>query len=158
MIAATGAALMARGGGRALAGYVIACVGGLVYTVGALLMFGAMGAAWPFMIVLPALAIAGTYLWRPAHPLARAFHRTIATLALAAVALGVTLMLLRGGQVDFGETSWWGAFMMLAGVIVFLNGLELLRHRIDYRLQAVVLAVGPAVVTFLLGLRFLRGW
>lgn len=158
MIAVAGAPLLARGGGRAFAGYVIACAGGLVFTVGALLMFGAMGRGWPLMIALPALAIAGTYLWRLAHPLARAFHRTIAMLALEAVALGVTFMLLRAGLVDFGEADWWGAFMMLAGVIVFLNGLELLRHRIEYRMQAVALAVGPAVITFLLGLRFLRGW
>ena len=158
LIAVTGAPLLARGGGRAFAGSVIACAGSLVFAVGALLMFGAMGWGWPLMIALPALAIAGTYQWRPGHPLARAFHRTIGTLALAAVALGVTFMLLRAGLVDFGEADWWGAFMMLAGVIVFFNGLELLRHRIEYRMQAVALAVGPAVITFLLGLRFLRGW
>ena len=41
-------------------------------------MFGAMPRVWPLMIVLPGLAIAGSYAWRPADPLARGLHRTIA--------------------------------------------------------------------------------
>ncbi|GAB3143534.1 hypothetical protein GCM10027290_19990 [Micromonospora sonneratiae] len=158
LIAASGGPLLARGGGRAFTGYLVAWVGGLVFAVGAILMFGAMGRCWPIMIVLPTLAVAGTYFWRPVHPLARAFHRTIASLALAGAALGVTFQLMTTDVIDFGETAWWGGFMMLAGVIILLNGLELLRHRIDYRLQAMTLAAGPAVITFLLGLRFLRGW
>jgi hypothetical protein len=149
--------MFARGGGRAFTGYVIACAGALGFAVGALLMFGEMGRGWPLMIILPALAITGTYVWRPAHPLARAFHRAIATLALGAAALGVTFFLLNTGTVDFGESDWWGWFMMLAAVTVALNGLELLRHRIEYRLQAIALAVWPAVIVFLLGLRMVRG-
>ncbi len=47
---------------------------------------------------------------------------------------------------------------MLAGAIVLGNAGELTRHRMPYRLQAITLLVGPAVVAFLLGLRFLRGW
>ncbi|WP_121157124.1 hypothetical protein [Micromonospora pisi] len=157
LISATGGPLLARGGGRAFAGYLVACVGGLVFAVGALLMLGVMGRGWPFMIILPSLAIAGTYGWHPAHPLARAAHRTVAMLALGGAALGVTFLLLRNGRIEFGHTDWWGGFMMLAGVIVFLNAVELTRHRIAYRLQAITLLLGPAVVTFLLGLRFLRG-
>ena len=157
LIAATGGPLLARGGGRAFAGYLVACVGGLVFTVGALLMFGAMGRGWPLMIILPSFAVAGTYGWHPVHPLARAAHRTVAMLALGGVALGVTFLLIRAGRIDFGRTDWWGGFMMLAGVIVFLNAVELTRHRIAYRLQAITLLLGPAVITFLLGLRFLRG-
>lgn len=158
LIAASGGPLLLRGGGRAFVGYLLACVGGLVFAVGAMLMFGVMGAGWPFMITLPALAIAGTYLWRSADPLPRAFHRTVALLALNTAALGITFLLLVNNALDFGTTGWWGGFMMVGGVIILGNGLELLRHRIVYRAQAVTLAIGPAVVAFLLGLRFLRDW
>ncbi|WP_326562614.1 hypothetical protein [Micromonospora sp. NBC_01796] len=157
LIAATGGPLLMRGGGRAFGGYLVACIGTLVFTVGALLMFGAMGQGWPLMIILPSFAVAGTYGWHAVHPLARAAHRTVAMLALGGVALGATFLLIHAGRVDFGGTDWWGGFMMLAGVIVFLNAVELTRHRIPYRLQAITLLLGPAVITFLLGLRFLRG-
>ncbi len=158
LLAASGGPLLVRGGGRAFGGYVMACVGGLVFGVGAILMLGAMGRGWPLMITLPSLAVAGTYAWRPAHPLARGLHRTVATLALGGAVLGVTFLLLQAGVIDFGGTDWWGGFMMLAGVIVLANALELMRHRIAYRLQAITLLLAPAIVTFLLGLRFLRGW
>ncbi|MFY1675263.1 hypothetical protein ACN27G_35880 [Plantactinospora sp. WMMB334] len=158
LIAASGGPLLVRGGGRGFVGYLLACVGGLVFTVGALLMLGVMGRGWPLMITLPALAVAGTYLWRSPDPLPRAFHRTVALLALDAAALGVTFLLLVNDELDFGSIGWWGGFMMAGGVIILANGMELLRHRIAYRAQAVTLAVGPAVVAFLLGLRFLRDW
>ncbi|MER7890453.1 hypothetical protein ABTX15_11565 [Micromonospora sp. NPDC094482] len=158
LIAACGGPLLARGGGRAFAGYVVACVGALVFATGALLMFGVMNRGWPVMIMVPCLAIAGTYYWRPAHPLARGLHRAVALLALAGALLGATFQLIQAGLVDFGATGWWGAFLMLAGVIVLGNAVELTRHRMPYRLQAITLLVGPAVVAFLLGLRFLRGW
>lgn len=158
LIGAAGGPLLVRGGGRAFVGYVFACVGGLVFAVGALLMFGVMDSGWPLMIVLPSLAVAGTYFWRPAHPLARGLHRTVAMLALGGAALGVTVLLINIERVDFAGIQWWGGFMMLAGVVVFANALELLRHRMPYRLQAMALQFGPAIVAFLLGLRFLRGW
>ncbi|WP_233563197.1 hypothetical protein [Micromonospora musae] len=158
LIAACGGPLLARGGGRAFAGYVVACAGALVFATGALLMFGVMGRGWPVMIMVPCLAVAGTYLWRPAHPLARGLHRAVALLALTGALLGATFQLIRAGVVDFGDTDWWGAYLMLAGVIVLGNAVELTRHRMPYRLQAITLLVGPAVVAFLLGLRFLRGW
>ncbi|MBE1487040.1 hypothetical protein [Plantactinospora soyae] len=158
LIAASGGPLLVRGGGRAFVGYLLACVGGLVFAVGAMLMFGVIAKGWPFMITLPALAIAGTYYWRSADPLPRAFHRTVAMLALNTAALGVTFLLLVNDVLDFGDTGWWGGFMMVGGAIILGNGLELLRHRIVYRAQAVTLAVGPAVIAFLLGLRFLRDW
>lgn len=158
LIAAGGGPLLVRGGGRAFVGYLLACVGGLVFAVGAMLMFGAMADSWPLMITLPGLAIAGTYLWRSADPLPRAFHRTVALLALNSAALGVTFLLLINDVLDFGSTGWWGGFMMVGAVIILANGLELLRHRIAYRAQAVTLAIGPAAIAFLLGLRFLRDW
>jgi hypothetical protein len=158
LIAACGGPLLARGGGRAFGGYVIACLGAIVFTVGGLLMLGLMGRGWPVLIALPCLAVAGTYCWRPEDPLGRGLHRTVALLAGVGAALGVTFLLITTGQVDFGDAGWWGAFMMLAAVAVFANALELGRHRIPYRLQAVTLLVGPSVVAFLLGLRFLRGW
>lgn len=158
LIAACGGPLLARGGGRAFGGYVIACLGAIVFTVGALLMLGLMGDGWPVLIALPCLAVAGTYRWRPDDPLGRGLHRTVALLAGVGAALGATFLLITTGQVDFGDTGWWGAFMMLAAVAVCANALELGRHRIPYRLQAVTLLVGPSVVAFLLGLRFLRGW
>jgi hypothetical protein len=156
IIAASGAPLLTRGGGRAFTGYMISWVGVLLFTVGTLLMMGVMARSWPIMIILPALAVVGSYAWRPEHPLARVFHRTIATLALGGAAVGVTFLLMHADTVDFGETNWWGGFMMAAGVIVALNGLALLRHRIEYRLQAIALAVFPAAIVFLLGLRILR--
>ncbi len=156
-IAAAGAPLMTRGGGRAVTGYLVAWVGVIIFTVGAMLMFGVMTDGWPFMIILPTLAVAGTYVWRPEHPLARAFHRAIATLALCGTALGAIFLLINAGVLDFGDTEWWGGFMMAAAVAVALNGLALLRHKIEYRLQAVTLAVFPALIVFLLGLRFIRG-
>lgn len=158
LIGAAGGPLLARGGGRAFAGYVIACAGALVFATGALLMFGVMGRGWPVMIMVPCLAVAGTYLWRPAHPLARGLHRVVALLALTGVLLGATFQLIQANLVDFGDTGWWGAFLMLAGVTVLGNAVELTRHRMPYRLQAITLLLGPAVVAFLLGLRFLRGW
>lgn len=158
LIAATGGPLLARGGGRAFAGYVVACVGALVFAVGALLMFGVMGRGWPVMIILPCLAVAGTYLWRPAHPLARGLHRAAALLALAGALLGGAYQLTRVGLVEVGAAGLWGACLMLAGVIVLGNAVELTRHRMPYRLQAITLLVGPAVVACLLGLRLLRGW
>ncbi|MEV4757668.1 hypothetical protein AB0J86_21500 [Micromonospora sp. NPDC049559] len=157
LIAAAGAPLLIRAGGPAFGGYLVTCVGALVFTVGTLLMLGAMGEGWPFMIILPSLAVTGTYGWHPAHPLARGLHRTVATLALGGALLGVTFLLMGAGAIDFGRTDWWGGFMMLAGVIVAGNALELVRHRIPYRLQAITLLIGPALFTFLLGLRFLRG-
>jgi hypothetical protein len=156
-VAAAGAPLLTRGGGRAVTGYLVAWVGAIIFTVGALLMFGAMTDGWPVMIMLPTLAIAGTYVWRPPHPLARVFHRTIATLALCGTSLGVLFLLMNAGVTDFGDTDWWGGYMMAAGVAVALNGLALLRHKIEYRLQAITLAVFPALIVFLLGLRILRG-
>ncbi|WP_245828078.1 hypothetical protein [Micromonospora avicenniae] len=158
LIAACGGPLLARGGGRAFAGYVVCCAGALVFATGALLMFGVMGRGWPAMIMVPCLAVAGTYVWRPAHPLARGLHRAVALLALTGALLGATFQLLRVHLVDFGDAGWWGAFLMLAGVIVLGNAAELTRHRMPYRLQAITLLVGPAAVAFLLGLRFLRTW
>ncbi|WP_433387597.1 hypothetical protein [Micromonospora sp. KLBMP9576] len=159
LIAAAGGPLLARDGGRAFAGYVVACLGVLVFTVGALLMFGVFGRGWPLMVVLPCLAVAGTYHWRLVHPLARGLHRAVSLLALAgALLLGGTLQLDRVGLVDVGAAPMWGAFLMLAGMIVLGNAVELTRHRMPYRLQAITLLAGPAVVAFLLGLRLLRGW
>ncbi|MGK5673892.1 hypothetical protein ACSNOB_13750 [Micromonospora sp. URMC 106] len=159
LIAAAGGPLLARGGGRAFAGYVVACLGALVFAVGALLMFGVVGRGWPLMVILPCLAVAGTYHWRLIHPLARGLHRAVALLALAgAVLLGGTLQLTRVDLIDIDAAPMWGAVLMLAGVIVLGNAVELTRHRMPYRLQAITLLVGPAVVGFLLGLRLLRGW
>lgn len=158
LIAAAGGPLLARGGGRAFGGYVVAGIGTIVFAVGALLMLGLMGDGWPLLVVLPCLAVAGTYRWCPDHPLARGLHRTVALLAVTGAGVGVTLGLIVTGLVDVGDTGWWGAFMMLAAAVVFANALELGRHRMPYRLQAVTLLAGPSVVAFLLGLRFLRGW
>lgn len=156
LITATGGPLLLRGGGRAFIGYVFACVGSLVFAVGAILMFGAMRRGWPLMIILPCLAVAGTYAWHSAGPLARALHRTVASLALGGMLVGVTFLLIGAGRIDVGATNWWGGFMMLAATIVAGNAAELIRHRMPYRLQAITLLVGPAVITFLLGLRILR--
>jgi hypothetical protein len=158
LIAACAGPLLVRDRGPAFIGYVVACVGSLVFAVGALLMFGAMSDGWPLMITLPCLAVAGTYLWRSTHPLVRGLHRSVALLALVGATLGPTFLLLQAGWVGFGRTQWWGVHMMAAGVVVFANAIELVRHRMVYRLQAITLSVGPAVVTFLLGLRFVRGW
>ncbi|MFF5070888.1 hypothetical protein ACFY2R_06680 [Micromonospora olivasterospora] len=158
LIAACGGPLLARGGGRAFTGYVVACLGALVFADGALLMAGVMGRGWPALVMLPCLAVAGTYLWRPDDPLARGLHRTVALLAVAGALVGATLQLIRAGLYEPGPFHWWGAFVLLAGVVVAGNAAELARHRMPYRLQAVTLLVGPAVVAALLGVRMLRGW
>lgn len=157
LIAACGVPLLVRGGSRALVGYVVACLGVLVFAVGALLMLAAMGFGWPLMISLPALSIAGTYLWRPEHPLLRVLHRTVALLGLVVAGLGVAFLLGHTGWVRL-PAGWWGAFLMAAGLVIAANGVEAARHRMPYRLPAVTLAIGPAVLAFLLGLRFLRGF
>jgi hypothetical protein len=156
LVAAAGGPSLIRGGSRAFGGYVLVCAGALGYAVGALLMFGAMEQGWPLMITLPALAVVGTYAWRPAHPLGRGLHRTVASLALVAASLGPLFFLLRADWIDL-PSRWWGAYLVAAGIVVAANGLELTRHRMPYRLQAVVLALGPAAVAILLGIRFLRG-
>jgi hypothetical protein len=158
LIAASGTAVLARGGAGSLAGYLVACLGALVFATGAILMFGAMPRLWPLMIVLPALVIAGSYAWRPEDRLARAFHRTIAMLALAAASLGGMFLADRLGAFEVGGDRWWAWYMVAAGVIVVGNGAELVRHRMPYRVSAAVLAAGPGIVAILLGIRFLRDW
>jgi hypothetical protein len=158
LIGAVGAVLWARSGWRSAGGYVVTWVGIQVYAIGALLAFGAMRSLWALTIILPSLAVAGGYAWRPADPIARAFHRTIAMLALAGVALGVTMLALDAvGEFD-RMAEWWPWFMILGGVIVVGNGLELLRHRLAYRVPAAVLATGPGLIAIVLGIRFLNGW
>ncbi|MFB9235233.1 hypothetical protein ACFFWC_06725 [Plantactinospora siamensis] len=157
LIAACGVPLLVRGGSRAVVGYVVTWLGLLVGAVGALLMLGAMGFGWPLMIILPALSVTGTYLWRPDRPLLRALHRSVATLGLVVAGLGATFLLLHAGWAHL-RSGWWGAFLMAAGVAIAANGAEAARHRMPYRLSAVTLALGPAAVAFLLGLRFLRGF
>ena len=150
--------LLARGGGRAFVGYVVACVGLLIFTVGALLMTGTTSRGWPALVTLPCLAVAGTYLWAVPPAAGPGLHRTVALLALAGALVGVTLFHPGARLVDPGQTHWWGRVVLLAGVVVCGNAVELARHRMPYRLQAVTLLVGPAVVAALLGVRMLRGW
>jgi hypothetical protein len=154
LITAVGGVLLARGKAP---GYVVACVGAMVFAIGAILMFGAMRQLWALTVILPSLAVAGGYAWRPNDPIARAYHRSIAMLALVGVVLGVTMLWL----VAIGELSrmadWWPWFMIAGGGIVVANGAELLRHRLAYRVPAAVLAMGPGIVAILLGVRFLRG-
>jgi hypothetical protein len=158
LIGAAGALLWARSRWRSAGGYVLTCVGVHVYAVGTLLAFGAMRSLWALTIILPSLAVAGGYAWRPADPIARAFHRTVAMLAVAGVALGVTMLVLDAtGRFD-ALAQWWPWFMIAGGVIVVGNGLELLRYRLAYRVPAAVLATGPGLVAILLGIRFLDGW
>ena len=158
VITATGVVVLTRGRAGSLAGYLVACLGALVFATGAILMFGAMPRMWPLLIALPALAIAGSYAWRPEDPLARAFHRTIALLALAAVALGITFLADRLGAIELSGTQWWPWYMIVGGGIVVANGAELVRHRMAYRVSAAVLTAGPGIVAILLGIRFLRDW
>ena len=155
LITASGVAALVRGGG--LLGYAIANAGLVPFAIGVMLMFGEVGRFWPLTIVLPAAAIAGSYVWRPDNPLARSFHRTLAMLATAGVVLGFTFLALRFDLFTPGP-RWWAWFMVAAGVIVVGNGAELLRHRMVYRVSAAALAAGPGIVTFLLGIRFLQGW
>jgi hypothetical protein len=155
-IAAGGVPLLARGGDRGLFGYLVCWCGALTFLVGALLMFGAMGDGWPVLISAPALTVAGTYFWHPADPLPRGLHRTVVSLALLAVTLGGVFLAMQSDWRGFSNPHWWGGYMIAAGGLVLLNGVELLRHRMRYGLQAATLMVGPAAVTILLGLRFLR--
>jgi hypothetical protein len=155
-IAAAGAQLFVRGGGRNLVGYFVCAVGALDVLVAVLLMFGEMGRGWPLMIIVPALTVTGTYLWRADDPLPRGLHRTVALLALLAATLGGVFLAMQLGWSGFDNPRWWGGYMVAAGALVLLNGVELLRHRMRYGLQAATLMAGPAALTILLGLRFLR--
>jgi hypothetical protein len=154
LITAVGGVLLARG---KAGGYVAACVGVLVFAIGAILMFGAMPQLWALTIILPCLAIAGGYAWRPSDPIARAYQRTVAMLALVGVALGLTMLVLDARGEFSRMADWWPWFMIAGGAIVVANGAELVRHRLAYRVPAAVLATGPGLVAILLGIRFLRG-
>lgn len=147
---------LTRRGGSVPGGYAVACVGALIAVVGALLLAGEMHRGWPLMIVFPSLAIAGTYTWHAGHPVLRGLHRTVAGLALVAVLLGLLLQLTVFGA-DFGGLRWWGAVVLLAGLVIGANGVELLGHRIRYRVQAATLLIGPALVLMLLGVRLFNG-
>jgi hypothetical protein len=155
-IAAAGVPLLARGGDRGLFGYLVCWCGALIFLVGALLMFGAMGDGWPVLISAPALTVAGTYFWHADDPLPRGLHRTVVSLALLAVTLGGVFLAMQTGWSGFSNAHWWGGYMIAAGGLVLLNSVELLRHRMRYGLQAATLMAGPGVLTILLGLRFLR--
>jgi hypothetical protein len=155
LIAAAGIVGLRRGGG--ILAYAVANVGLVAFAVGVMLMFGDVGRFWPLTIVLPAAAIAGSYVWRPDDPLARSFHRTLVMLASIAVVLGLTFLALRFDLFE-PEPRWWAWFMVAAGVVVVGNGAELVRHRMVYRVSAAALAAGPGIVTILLGVRFLQGW
>jgi hypothetical protein len=138
---------------RTAAGYAVLCAGGLIGVVGALLMFGRMGRGWPLMIVLPCLAVAGTARWRAGDAAIRAVHRTVVGLAGLGALLGVTFLALRAGWVDFGDSRWWGSFMIAAGLIGLGNGLALLGDVRGYRVPTAVLLAGPGAGAVLAGLR-----
>ncbi|MDR7280811.1 hypothetical protein [Catenuloplanes atrovinosus] len=156
LIVTSGLVLLTRGRGYTFLGYLILCAGLIVATVGALLIAKRMTWGWPLMITLPCLAVAGTYLWAPRHPVARALHRTVAGLALLAATLGPAFLLLRTALFTW-PAHWWALYMIAAGAVVLLNALELPRHPIRYRLQGATLLAGPAIIAMLLGFRFLTG-
>ncbi|MDP9797731.1 hypothetical protein J2S43_006243 [Catenuloplanes nepalensis] len=156
LMVTSGVALLTRGRGIAFLGYLVLCAGLLTGTVGALLIATRMGWGWPLMVTLPCLAVAGTYLWAPPHPVARALHRTIAGLALLGATVGPAFFLLRADLFAWPE-HWWALYLIAAGAVVLGNALELARHRIAYRLQGAALLAGPALITMLLGFRFLTG-
>ncbi|HYN94773.1 MAG TPA: hypothetical protein VES42_13070 [Pilimelia sp.] len=145
--------LAARSRGRVAAGYAALCVATMVVTVGVLLLFGAFGWGWPFMIMLPCAAVAGTARWRPRDANARAAHRTLIGLAALGVLLG-GWFLLQGGDADYaGGVRWWGLFMLAAGAVAVGNGLSLLTDLRGYRLPTAVLLAGLGVGTILAALR-----
>ena len=156
LITATGVVMMFRRSG--IAGYGVANIGLVAFAVGVMLMFAEVSRYWPLTIMLPAAGIAGSYYWRPDDRLARSFHRTIALLAAAAIALGGAFLAARLDQFDPNASRWWAWFMIAAGLIVVGNGAELVRHRLAYRVSAAALAAGPGIVTILIGIRFLRDW
>ncbi|GAB7043857.1 MULTISPECIES: hypothetical protein [Catenuloplanes] len=156
LIAASGVVLLTRGRGVAFLGYLVLCAGLIIGTVGVLLIAKRMGWGWPLMVTLPCLAVAGTYLWAPGHPVARALHRTVAGLALLGATVGPAFFAFRADLPGWPE-RWWALYMIAAGAVVLGNALELTRHRIGYRLQGATLLGGPALVTVLLGVRFLTG-
>ncbi|HEU4427017.1 MAG TPA: hypothetical protein VFR67_31195 [Pilimelia sp.] len=151
MVAA--AQLFPGGRSRAVAGYLLACAGGLIFAVGAILMIGGMGRGWPLMIILPCLVVVGTVRWLPADPIGRAAHRTVIGLAALGVVLGVTFLALRAGLVDPGDAHWWGIFMIAAGLISVANALSLVRDPRGYRFSATVLLGGLGLAAILMGMR-----
>jgi len=145
--------LLRSGGRRAGAGYAVLCVGGIVATVGLLLLFEAMSGGWPLMIVLPCLAIAGTARWRAVDDNARAGHRTVVGLALLGVLLGTTLQMIITDLTDPDGLRWWSFFMMAGGAVAVGNGLSLTNDVRGYRLPTAVLLTGLGLAAFFAGLR-----
>ncbi len=156
LIVTAGTVVMTRGRAYSSLGYLILCAGLLTMTVGVLLVAKRMTWGWPLMVTLPCLAVAGTFLWAPAHPVARALHRTVAGGALIGATVGPVFFLRRADLFDWPQ-HWWALFMIAAGAVVLGNALELTRHRINYRFQGATLLAGPALLTMLLGYRFLTG-
>jgi hypothetical protein len=152
-VVAAAVPLLRAGRRQAAAGYAVLSVGAIVSAVGALLLFGAVGRGWPLLIIVPCLAIAGTARWRAADPGARAGHRTVVGLAVLGALLGLAFVALRSDLVDFGDTNWWGYFMVAAGVVAIGNGLTLVRDLRGYRLSTLVLLAGPGAAAILAGLR-----
>jgi hypothetical protein len=156
LIVTAGAALLTGGRGYSFLGYLLLCAGVIVFTVGTLLIGERMAWGWPLMVTLPCLAVAGTFLWAPTHPVARALHRTVAGGALLGATVGPVFFLRRADLFAWPQ-HWWALFMIAAGAVVLGNALELTRHRINYRFQGATLLAGPALITMLLGFRFLTG-
>jgi hypothetical protein len=152
-VVAAAVPLLRGGRGQAAAGYAVLSAGAIVCTVGALLLFGAVGRGWPLLIIVPSLAVGGTARWRAADASARAAHWTVVGLAALGVLLGLTFVALRADLVDFGDTRWWGVFMIAAGTIGIGNGLALIRDLRGYRLSTLVLLVGLGTGAVLAGLR-----
>lgn len=150
--AAMAAAVPLMRSGRSGSGYAVFCAGGLVFAVGALLIFRAMTDGWPLMIILPCAAVVGTARWRARDPNARAAHRTLVGLALLGALVGAALLAIRSDVVDFGD-RWWGLFMLAAGAVAIGNGLSLARDLRGYRFSTMVLLVGLGTGTIMAGLR-----
>jgi hypothetical protein len=152
-VVAAAVPLLRAGRGQAAGGYAVLCAGAIVCTVGALLLFGAVGRGWPLLIIVPCLAIAGTARWRATDPSGRAGHWTVVGLAVLGVLLGLTFAALRADLVDFGDTRWWAYFMIAAGAVAIGNGLALVRDLRGYRLSTLVLLAGLGAGAVLAGLR-----
>lgn len=153
-----GALLMAAGialtGAHIAARYIVSWVGLIIFGTGALLILHAMTRGWPLMIVMPCLGLALLLQWRSDDPGVRAAVWTVGGLAFLGTVLGLTLLAMRIGLLDFGESRWWVAFMAAAALVPLGGGALVLRaRRGEYWFSIAVLLVATGAGGLLAALR-----
>jgi hypothetical protein len=151
LLAATGIALA---GAHIAVRYIVAWVGLIIFGTGALLMLRVMTDGWPLMIAMPCFGLAMLLQWRPDDPGVRAAALTVGGLAFLGTVLGLTLLAMRLGLIDFGGSRWWVAFMAAAAVVPIAGGVLVLRaRRGEYWFSMAVLLIAAGAGGLLAAMR-----